>query len=95
MLNEVGDWLADTSTNGSSASVAVAECDPRQGLLIRDCVRENHRFWKGTSLNPTLFQGRPSPVAEIAEQRDRDGWRGGRFIHGTGAWRLGRSLQRS
>ena len=37
---------------------------PRQGLLIRSVAREKHGFRKGTSLNPTLFQGRPSPLAD-------------------------------
>jgi hypothetical protein len=37
---------------------------PRQGSLIRSFAREKYRFWKVTSLNPTLFQGRPSPLAD-------------------------------
>jgi hypothetical protein len=56
---------------------------PRQGSLIRSLAREINGFLKVTSLNRTLFQGRPSPLAEIAEKKDRDGWRGGRFIRGT------------
>jgi len=37
---------------------------PRQGLLIRGVAREINGFLKGTSLNRTLFQGRPSPLAD-------------------------------
>jgi hypothetical protein len=37
---------------------------PRQESLIRSFAWEINGFLKGTSLNPTLFQGRPSPLAD-------------------------------
>ena len=36
---------------------------PRQGSNKRGVAREKNRFYKVTSLNPTLFEGRPSPLA--------------------------------
>ena len=37
---------------------------PRQESLIRSFAPEINGFLKATSLNPTLFQGRQSPLAE-------------------------------
>ena len=64
--------------SSSDAIVTIRMLAPRQGSFNRSVAREKHWFWKVTSLNPTLFSGRPSPVAEIAEKKDRDGWPGGR-----------------
>jgi hypothetical protein len=53
---------------------------PRQGLLNRNCVREKHRFRKVTSLNRTLFEGRPSPLAG-SRSKERPGWLERRSIY--------------
>ena len=37
---------------------------PRHGSLNRNLAREKHTFLKVTSLNPKMFQGPPSPLAE-------------------------------
>jgi hypothetical protein len=91
MLNEVGDRIADRSANCSSASVTLAGCDPRQESLNRCFVREINGFLKGTSLNATLFQRRPSPSADN-RGKERPGWLARRSIrlgnrgHGRSQW---------
>ena len=37
---------------------------PRQASLNHNLAREKHRFPKVTSLNPKMFQGPPTPLAE-------------------------------
>jgi hypothetical protein len=70
-----GSGEYDASTHGSShfqepfrreclADVATRRKYPRQGFLNRSVVRQKQGFPKATSLNPTLFEGRPSPVVD-------------------------------
>jgi hypothetical protein len=61
--------------------------------LIRSVVREINGFLKGTSLNPTLFQGRQSPLAET-RLKERPGWLARRSIR-PGNLRHGRSQRQT
>jgi len=50
------------------ATGRTARFAPRQGSLIRSVAREINGFLKATSLNPTLFQGIPSPLADNRQE---------------------------
>ena len=79
-LREVASWCVSLQITHQDAEY------PRQESFNRSVTREKHRFGKSLpSIRPCLKADR-RPWRKTAETKDRDGWRGGRFIRGTGAW---------